>query len=319
MEMIDKSSKVDNSKTLLLWRGKDPGDIFLNTSLAHDTSLCMKGSILTKEKCPKCGGNFRGEPLSCPDCLTQPHRYFLRLYDKREGRLKIYSGRDGHPLDSWNRAYRLLNVIRLEIDEGKFDPRDYLSQHLKGLVCSHYFEEWLKRQQVRHSKLQKISLGYLKNVGEVVRNHLQPFFGQMSIKDISSGTIKQLKDNLLAKLQPKTVKNIMGTLHAVLSDAQERGDIGQVPVFPKINAEPVIRWIEADEQLQILAQVKHPIYRAFYLFLMKMGCRPGEARALRWEDVDLKQGLAIIRAAMDINSYRPTTKEGDVRSFGPAP
>ena len=252
---------------------------------------------------------FPGKPLSCPDCLTQPRRYFLRLY-----KIRIYKGRDGQSLDSWNRADRLLNVIRLEMDEGKFDPRNYQSQHLKGLVCSHYFEEWLKRQQVRHFKLQEISLGYLKNVGEVVRNHLQPFFGQISIKDISSGTIKQLKDNLLAKLQPKTVKNIMGTLHAVLVDAQERGDIGQVPVFPKIKAaEPVIRWIEEDEQRQILAQVKHPIYRAFYLFLMKMGCRPGEARALRWEDVDLKQGLAIIRAAMDINSYRPTTKEGDVR------
>ena len=117
-------------------------------------------------------------------------------------------------------------------------PHDPCQQELlnlgRRLVCSHYFEEWLKRQQVRHSKLQEISLGYLKNVGEVVRNHLQPFFGQMSIKDISSGTIKQLKDNLLAKLQPKTVKNIMGTLHAVLSDAQERGDIGQVPVFPRL-------------------------------------------------------------------------------------
>jgi hypothetical protein len=95
----------------------------LNSSLAHDKSLCMKGSILTKEKCPKCGGSFQGEPLLCPTCLTAPRRYFLRLYAKSVGRLKIYSGQDGYPLDSWDRAERLLNHIRHEIDLCKFDPR----------------------------------------------------------------------------------------------------------------------------------------------------------------------------------------------------
>ena len=36
--------------------------------------------------------------------------------------------------------------------------------------------------------------------------------------------------------------------------------------------------------------------RAFYLFLMKQGCRPSEARALRWEDIGLKNGIVTIRA-----------------------
>jgi integrase len=77
--------------------------------------------------------------------------------------------------------------------------------------------------------------------------------------------------------------------------------------------DPEIRWIDEEDQNKVLDHVRHPVYRAFFLFLMKMGCRPGEARALRWEDVDLKKGLVVIKAAMDSNIYRPTTKESDVR------
>jgi integrase len=46
---------------------------------------------------------------------------------------------------------------------------------------------------------------------------------------------------------------------------------------------------------------------------MKQGCRSGEARALRWENVDFKAGVVVICAAMDTEVYRPRTKEGDIR------
>ncbi|MDD3581985.1 MAG: site-specific integrase [Desulfobacca sp.] len=46
---------------------------------------------------------------------------------------------------------------------------------------------------------------------------------------------------------------------------------------------------------------------------MRQGCRPGGARALKWEDLNLKEGIVVIRAAMDREIYRPSTKEKDVR------
>ena len=47
-----------------------------------------------------------------------------------------------------------------------------------------------------------------------------------------------------------------------------------------------------EAQELVLAQMQDPIRRTFYLFLMKQGCRPGEARALRWGNLDLKNGIA---------------------------
>ena len=57
---------------------------------------------------------------------------------------------------------------------------------------------------------------------------------------------------------------------------------------------------------------------------MLQGCRPGEARALRWENVDFNKeiptpdgqiikGVITIRAAMDQEVYEERTKERDVR------
>ena len=77
--------------------------------------------------------------------------------------------------------------------------------------------------------------------------------------------------------------------------------------------EPVTRWIDAEDQDKVLAQVTDPVYRAFYLFLVHQGCRPNEARALRWEKVDFKNDMVVIAAGFDLNTFRASTKEKDTR------
>ena len=285
----------------------------MNPSLAHDTSLCMKGSILTKEKCPKCGGNFQGKPLTCPGCGTAPRRYFLRLYSKSVGRLKIYSGQDGYPLDSWERAERLLNHIRHEIDLGKFDPRDYISHEVRGLRFDNYSEVWLSRREEEVQR-QLLSHSYFKEVKAYFRRYFLPFFGSLSIRDIREAHLEDFKAQLPWHLSSKTIYNIMGVLRKLFQDAHRRKDILVSLRFPRIPlTEPVTHFLWPDEQEAVLAQVKDQVYRIFYLFLMKQGCRPGEARALRWENVDLKNNLVTIAASFDRGHYRPFTKEREVR------
>lgn len=88
--------------------------------------------------------------------------------------------------------------------------------------------------------------------------------------------------------------------------------------------EPETKWVWEDEQLRILEEIRTPIYKACIRFLMLQGCRPGEARALRWENVDFDKeipipdgqiikGVITIRAAMDQEVYEERTKERDVR------
>ncbi len=77
--------------------------------------------------------------------------------------------------------------------------------------------------------------------------------------------------------------------------------------------EPEIRVIDEETQERILEKINCPIRRAFFLFLIRTGCRHNEARALRWERVDLEEGVAKIAAGMDGRIYRDSTKEKNVR------
>ncbi len=273
----------------------------------------MVGAVRTKEKCPRCGGKFEGKPLRCPSCLTVPRRYFVDLSWPGQGRIKLYTDQQGYPLDSWERSNRLLNAIRYEIDQGKFDPREYVKKEVHALRFENYAQGWLERLVARHGR-GEVSWGYLQFAKGVVKKYLTPLLGGRDIRDIREGQIEDFRDALPVSLQPKTVANIMGLLGKIMRDAFRRRDIAYLPEIPKVEVgEPVTRWLSQEEQEAVLAHVPAPVFRAFFLFLMKQGVRPSEARALRWEDLDLKNNRVIIRAAMDGERYRTCTKERDVR------
>ena len=274
----------------------------------------MVGAVRTKEKCPKCGGKFAGEPLRCPSCLTVPRRYFVDFSWPGHGQIKLYSDQQGYPLDSWERANRLLTSIRYEIDQRKFDPKEYCSRGVKSLQFQNYIEEWLKRREQDYAH-RHISKSYLTDLKAFTKKYFIPFFKNRDIREIREGQIEDFKHWLPEHLSLKTVSNILGVLHKVFSDAYlRRKDIFIMPNFPKVEKkEPETMWITEEEQQLVLAQMKDPVRRAFYLFLMKQGCRPGEARALRWEKLDFKKDQVIIDASFDREEFRPFTKGRDVR------
>jgi integrase len=278
------------------------------------TKLCMKGTIRTKEKCPKCRGSFQESRLGlmCPNCDTEPKHYFVDFWWQGQ-RLKVYADRQGYPLTDYEQASRLLTVMRSEVDRNAFDPRLYASQSLKPLQFSNYLQSWLDRQCQRAEK-GHISHEYVRKLTSYVRLYLVPCLGRFNIKDINEGHIEDFWLDLPNRLSMRSRQHILVTLQKVLNDALRRRDIGRVPEFPKVEVpEPEIRVIDEETQERILNQINCPIRRAFFLFLIRTGCRHNEARALRWERVDLEEGVAKIAAGMDGRIYRESTKEKNVR------
>jgi integrase len=238
--------------------------------------------------------------------------WYVDLHWKGE-RIRLFSGKDGYPLDSEARAERLLAHIRYEVDHGLFDPKDYVKKELKALIFSNYAEAWLARRQ-REVDNGMLSRAYHCALRYHIKNHLTPYIGGKSIRDINEGVIEDLFAELACSLAAKSIANISGVLHKIFRDALRRRDIGRIPEFPKIDVpEPQTKWLTLEEQEKVLREVKCPVRHAFFLFLMRQGCRPGEARALKWEDIDWKKKIVVIHAAMDGEHYRPSTKEKDVR------
>lgn len=283
--------------------------------------ICMAGSLHTKQRCPKCGGNYTdtGYDMLCQKCYTRPTRLFVSFYwkdpkFKRSKRLKIYSDKQGAPLDSYARAHRVLEVIRNEVDEHRFDPDDYQRQKYQAMGFEKMAKDWLTNQ-IKLMEKGDLSPSYIKELKRFVHKRFVPYFKKHDVRDLKSGHIKNFYLDLPGKLSAKTRRNIMSALHKMFTDFQDDEFIDTMPKFPKFKIpEPSWNWADKDTQESIIQKIpKRFTDVPFINFMARHGVRPGEARALQWRDVNLKEGLVVIRRAFSLNQLREFTKTKKIR------
>ena len=238
--------------------------------------------------------------------------FYIDLHWKGE-RIRLFTDREGNPFYSERQAKRILERINSEIDYDDFDPKNYVKRELKGLRWDNYLDAWIVRQQARR-EAGEISREYLRMIRSLVKNHIREMFGNRSIRDLTKGIIDDAFTALPKHLSSKTKYNIQGVVSKVLKDAFDREDIAKAPKMTRIVvADPRTTYLEEEVQEQVLTEVYQPMMRVFFRFCMMHGCRPGEARALKWSDIE--GGFVTIAAGMDQNEYRPCTKEKEIREL----
>jgi len=169
---------------------------------------------------------------------------------------------------------------------------------------SEYFREWIERQRpplVRPAQERDYSQHFNRYLLHAVLDDGR-LLGALSLAELKPRTWFQLRDRLLGMgLKPKTVKNVLGSLRAMVLDAIERTDHVQANPFARLRwqrsvpAEPDP--FEEGERDRIIAWFrKHKAhYHPFVLTLFLTGMRPSEATALRWADLDLARGAIRVR------------------------
>ena len=283
--------------------------------------ICMAGSLHTKQFCPKCGGNFQdtGYDMICQKCHTRPTRLFVSFYwkdpkFKRSKRLRIYSDKQGAPLDSYARAHRVLEVIRSEVDEHRFDPNNYQRKKYEAMGFENIAIGWLQNQ-IKLMGKGDLAPSYIKELKRFVDKRFIPYFKKHDIRDLKSGHIKSFYLDLPEKLSAKTRRNVMSALHKMFNDFLDDEFIETMPKFPKFKVpEPSWNWADKETQDLIIQKIpKRFTDVPFINFMARHGVRPGEARALQWRDVNLKEGLVVIRRTFSLNLLREFTKTKKVR------
>ncbi len=254
----------------------------------------MKGKVRTREKCPKCGEKFHIVEeigIYCPECKTYPRTYYIFLY-WQGNKYRISRDPDGHILDSYKRAHRLLELIRLDIDKGIFSPANYLPKEIEQFRGKNLFPKWLKTKNEK-------SPTYIRELNRYVNQFFLPYFEQTDLRKITAGDIEDFYHWLPQNLSLKTKKNIMDALKNFLLWLYQREAIARVPSIPKISPpEPPIYIITREAQIKILdcMDVHH---RPIFHFLMLHPVRPGEARALKVKDFDFEKMVVHIERTID--------------------
>ena len=161
---------------------------------------------------------------------------------------------------------------------------------------------------------------YLKNSGNTEKTirskidsskHILPVFKNKNLVRISSADIKnyQLERKLEVRNKPKntdkregeinyrSVNIELATLHHFFNYCMERNYIQSNPAsrIKKLNELSRLKTLSDGDIKKLIAGATNKLTRDIITFLIYTGCRKGEALNLKWDDVDLKNGVIAVK------------------------
>lgn len=201
---------------------------------------------------------------------------------------------------------RLEEEVKNQPPPEEADPNEMLFGDL--------FERYMS---FKRSRLKDTSL---YDTDKKMRAKILPFFKGMRMKDITPATILEWMDTLEGYSYIYR-KNLLSMLKMVYNYGENYFEIKNVArkVDKPRNLEgkkEMLFW-SPDEFRLFISKVDREEYALFFRFLYFSGCRRGEALAIKWEDIDLKNCTAriyksISNKATDAGkSYKVTTPKNE--------
>jgi integrase len=145
--------------------------------------------------------------------------------------------------------------------------------------------------------------------------HIVPLLGAVKLSQLTVPVIRHFEDKLRVKRSPAMVRKVLGSLSAILADAQERGLVSQNVVRglrsrrlrgKERRANKRQRGklrtgvdIPSPQEVQTIVAHLDGRWRPLLLTAIFTGLRASELRGLRWADIDLKRNELHVRQRAD--------------------
>lgn len=175
--------------------------------------------------------------------------------------------------------------------------------------------------------LEQATLDYY---GQHVNLHIVPFIGKLRLAQLTVPIIRQFEDDLRMQGRSKImVRKAVGSLGAIIADAQERGQVRQNVVHLLRGRRTRGKERRADGRqkgklkmgvdIPTPAEIKSLIaklkgrWRPLILTAIFTGLRASELRGLRWQAIDFKKGEIHVRQRADFKNKmgRPKSEAGE--------
>jgi integrase len=155
--------------------------------------------------------------------------------------------------------------------------------------------------------------------------HVRPTLGALALNQITRANVKDL---LAAKratgLSKDSVRLIRATISSIFADAIDRGIVTVNPAtrLGKAKQPDSITSTERREKVKVMTPAQLDAFlrvaaedrlATLWLFLADTGVRPGEAFAIRWQDIDLVAKKAHIHKAVERGGRIKNTKTENSR------
>ena len=186
-------------------------------------------------------------------------------------------------------------------------------------------EAWLEGARagsIRNRSGDRYKPSVLRGYETSLRLRVVPELGNRKVSEIRRRDIQDLADGLLGQgVDPSTIRNALMPLRAIFRRALARGDIA---VNPTRGLElPAVRGkrdrIASPEEAEALLAALPERDRALWATALYGGLRRGELQALRWDDVDLANGVIRVERAWDVQEGPIEPKSRAARRRDPIP
>lgn len=180
------------------------------------------------------------------------------------------------------------------IRRGTFDPEPKAPP--KALTVAALLTTWLEGHKAKGNTLKQYEIA--------VRLHLVPALGTIPVNELDEPTLQRTYNQWerLAKGKGGKGADTIRRCHIILNQAFAQalawGTVTRNPCYgvkhaaPKPRKAHILTVKQAREIVR--AMDAHPL-RPYFFLVMFQGMRRGEALGLRWSDVDLDRGIAVIQ------------------------
>ena len=199
--------------------------------------------------------------------------------------------------DSGKRKYvygRTEGEVRMKLDKARGERDGGVLVTGRSPKLATYLAGWLE-DSVKPSVRPWTYKGY----EALVRVHIVPELGNVTLEKLTPQHVQRLMNKKLQQgLAPKTIQYMRGVLRTALGQAHRWGmvsrNVAALVDGPRVERK-VIQPFGPEEAEKLLAAAENDRLGALYSVALAMGLRQGEAFGLRWEDVDLSEGVVHVR------------------------
>jgi integrase len=238
-------------------------------------------------------------------------------------RKRVWTTRKGETKEAWIVDYADVTGRHIETFERKKDADAREAQvtvdvgrgvHIapsKSITVAEAGELWIKACE--EDELERATVDAYK---QHLRLHIKPYLGRYKLVHLTVGLVRKFRDDLRAdNRSPAMVKRIIGSLAALLADAQERGNVATnvVRSMKRERKKGKDRQAERRQRGKLKVGVDIPKpeeikaiiahlpdkWRPLLLTAIFTGLRASELRGLCWEDVDLRHAKLHVRQRAD--------------------
>lgn len=183
------------------------------------------------------------------------------------------------------------------------DREEGLAVDAGNLAVGEYLDRWHEdsvKDTVRQSTFERHE--------QIIRLHIRSALGQLKLKALTPIHVQGFyRDKLDSGLSPATVQKIHAVLHKALDRAVKWSLVPHNATEGVKSPRPTpdgIKPLYKEQTKSLLNAAREDRFHALYVLAVTTGLRQGELLGLKWEDVDLENGLVRVRHTLTRHTGR---------------